>query len=107
MRVFSHDTATFPLPPGHRFPLPKYSLLRERLVADGVVAGRDVAFPGPIGWSVLARGAEAGLLHRIRTGALTDRERRGLGLPWSQQLVERGRRSVAGTVAAARDALRL
>ena len=33
------------------------------------------------------------------------REQRGLGLPWSEVLVERGRRSVGGTVAAARRAL--
>ena len=33
------------------------------------------------------------------------REERGLGLPWSPELVERGRRSSQGTVCAARDAL--
>ena len=33
------------------------------------------------------------------------REVRGLGLPWSPELVERGRRSSQGTVCAARDAL--
>jgi acetoin utilization deacetylase AcuC-like enzyme len=34
------------------------------------------------------------------------REERGLGLPWSPELVERERRSVGGTVEAAREALR-
>jgi acetoin utilization deacetylase AcuC-like enzyme len=105
MRVFSHDTTTFPLPPGHRFPLARYRLLRERLVADRVVDTGDVAFPGPVGWTALGRVHDAALLHRIRIGALRERERRGLGLPWSAQLVERGRRSVAGTLGAARDAL--
>ena len=37
---------------------------------------------------------------------MTVREQRGLGLPWSELLVERGRRSVGGTLAAARRALR-
>jgi acetoin utilization deacetylase AcuC-like enzyme len=105
MRVFSHDPTTFPLPQGHRFPLAKYRLLRERLVADGLVAAADVAFPGPLGWTELGCVHDAGLLHRIRTGALGERERRALGLPWSPQLVERGRRSVAGTLGAAQDAL--
>src|SRR5829696_9146684 len=105
MRVFSHDTATFPLPAAHKFPLAKYRLLRERLLADGLVAPPEVEFPGPVAWSDLARVHDGGLLHRIRTGSLSDREERGLGLPWSPQLVERGRRSVAGTVGAARDAL--
>ena len=34
---------------------------------------------------------------RIRTGQMSVREQRGLGLPWSEVLVERGRRSVGGT----------
>jgi acetoin utilization deacetylase AcuC-like enzyme len=105
MRVFSHDPTTFPLPAGHRFPLAKYRLLRERLLSDGLVAAADIAFPGPVGWTDLGRVHDAALLHRIRTGALGERERRGLGLPWSPQLVERARRSVAGTLEAAREAL--
>jgi acetoin utilization deacetylase AcuC-like enzyme len=44
-------------------------------------------------------------MERIRTGTMTVREQRGLGLPWSPELVERGRRSVGGTVMAARGAL--
>jgi acetoin utilization deacetylase AcuC-like enzyme len=42
----------------------------------------------------------------VRAGTLGVREQRGLGLPWSPELVERGRRSSQGTVEAARDALR-
>ena len=37
---------------------------------------------------------------RIRDGEMSLREQRGLGLPWSEVLVERGRRSVGGTLAA-------
>ncbi|MEA2168317.1 MAG: hypothetical protein QOF76_1617 [Solirubrobacteraceae bacterium] len=48
---------------------------------------------------------DAGLLGRIRGGTLSVREERGLGLPWSAELVERGRRSSAGTVNAAAHAL--
>ncbi|MDQ3768246.1 MAG: hypothetical protein M3370_02030 [Actinomycetota bacterium] len=40
----------------------------------------------------------------MRTGAMTMREQRALGLPWSPELVARGRRSTQGTVHAARDA---
>src|SRR5262249_2614366 len=38
-------------------------------------------------------------------GTLSLRQQRGLGLPWSPALVERARRTTAGTVAAARRAL--
>ena len=48
---------------------------------------------------------EPALVERLRTGTLSVREQRGLGLPWSAALVERARRTTAGTVAAARRAL--
>jgi acetoin utilization deacetylase AcuC-like enzyme len=56
-------------------------------------------------WAELAAVHDCGLLSRIREGCLTVREERGLGLPWSRALVERARRSVGGTAAAARHAL--
>ena len=59
----------------------------------------------PVAWALLERVHDGDLLRRIRDGDLTLREQRGLGLPWSPELVERGRRSVAGTLAAARHAL--
>ncbi len=107
MRVWAHDTWRFPLPAGHRFPLDKYALLRERVVADGLCTEDEVLRSEPVGWNELARVQDPDLLGRIRDGALTVREERGLGLPWSPELVERGRRSSQGTVLAAREALRV
>jgi acetoin utilization deacetylase AcuC-like enzyme len=48
---------------------------------------------------------EPALVERLRAGTLSVREQRGLGLPWSAALVERARRTTAGTVAAARRAV--
>ena len=56
-------------------------------------------------WAWLEAVHDGGLLERIRAGELTLRESRWLGLPWSAELVERGRRAVGGTVAAARFAV--
>jgi acetoin utilization deacetylase AcuC-like enzyme len=99
--VWTHDRWRFPLPDGHRFPIGKYTLLRERVEAEGV----DVREAGAVPWAWLEAVHHPGLIDRIRTGSLSLRERRGLGLPWSEALVERGRRSVGGTVEAARWAL--
>jgi acetoin utilization deacetylase AcuC-like enzyme len=99
--VFTHDRWRFPLPERNRFPIDKYTLLRERVEADGV----EVREAEPVPWAWLEAVHDPALIDRIRTGALSVREERGLGLPWSPQLVERGRRSVGGTVAAARLAL--
>src|SRR4051794_5450377 len=100
VEVWSHDRWGVPLPPGHKFPISKYGLLRER-VQDRVTVLESEAVP----WEWLGLVHDAPLLERIRSGSLTVREERGLGLPWSEELVERGRRSVGGTVAAARRAL--
>ena len=101
MPVWTHDRWRFPLPEGHRFPIDKYSLLRERVEADGV----EVREAEPAPWAWLEAVHDRALIGRIRTGTLSVREQRGLGIPWSPELVERGRRSVGGTVAAARAAL--
>jgi acetoin utilization deacetylase AcuC-like enzyme len=100
VEVWSHDRWSIPLPEGHKFPISKYTLLRERVA--GLVEVRESS---PVPWEWLAAVHDGDLLERIRTGTLTVREQRGLGLPWSEVLVERGRRSVGGTLAAARGAL--
>jgi acetoin utilization deacetylase AcuC-like enzyme len=105
VRVWTHHRWRFALPERHKFPLDKYGLLAARVVEDGTCAAEEVVESGPVGWDVLGRVHEPALLHRIRTGALSLREQRGLGLPWSPALVERSRRSVGGTLAAARLAL--
>jgi len=106
MDVWTHDRWRFPLPERHRFPLEKYALLRERVVADGTARPEEVHEPEPAPWEWLAAVHDAGLLQRIRTGGLSLREQRSLGLPWSAALVERARRAIGGSVAAARHAVR-
>jgi acetoin utilization deacetylase AcuC-like enzyme len=102
LRFYTHDRFRFPLPPGHRFPIEKYRLVREGVERERL---GEVVESEPVSWEQLATVHEAGLLERLRTGTLSVREERGLGLPWSEPLVERARRSVGGTLAAARDAL--
>jgi acetoin utilization deacetylase AcuC-like enzyme len=102
MRFWSHDRHGFPLPAGHRFPLPKYRLLREAVEREGL---GTIHASEPAPWDTLRAVHDADYLHRVQQGDLTKREERALGLPWSPELVERGRRSTQGTVHAARDAV--
>ena len=106
MHVWTHDRWRFPLPETHNFPIDKYHLLRERVVADGTVAEHELHEAEAVPWPWLEAVHDPGLVARIRHGGLSVREQRGLGLPWSPALVERSRRSVAGSVAAARFAAR-
>lgn len=103
MHAFYCDHFVLPLPPGHRFPMEKYALLRERVAREG----RDeLHVPPPATDDQLLRVHDAGYVRRVTEGSLTPDEVRRIGFPWSPQLVERSRRSVGGTVAAARAALR-
>lgn len=102
MRAFAHDVYTYPLPPGHRFPLAKYRLVRERAEAlDGI----DVEDARAAADDELRLAHDAVYLERVDRGALGRREVLGLGLPWSPELVERARRSVGATLMAAEAAL--
>ena len=101
MRAFAHDVFTYPLPPGHRFPLGKYRLVREGAEA----AGLDVASARAATRGELLVGHTAAYVDRVEAGEVTRREELALGLPWSPELVERSRRSVGATLMAADAAL--
>jgi acetoin utilization deacetylase AcuC-like enzyme len=80
-------------------------LLRERVVADGTARPEELHEPDAAPWEWLCAVHDRALVERLRDGSLSVRERRGLGLEWSTELVERARRSVGGTVSAAERAL--
>jgi acetoin utilization deacetylase AcuC-like enzyme len=90
---------------GHLFPIRKFELVRDRLLAEGTLAPAEIVEPRE------AAVADVLLVHtedyvtRLRAGALTQREVRRLGLPWSKALVRRSFLAVAGTIGAARFAL--
>lgn len=105
MRFWTHDRFGFPLPPEHKFPLPKYRVLREAMLSSGLASEDQICESPAATWGVLGAVHDVGYLRRVREGELTDRELRALGLPWSPDLVERSRRSTQGTVEAAQDAM--
>jgi len=94
-----------PLPPGHRFPIEKYALLRDALLQEGIVAAEHLLEPDRASHADLLRAHDANYVDRFTRGELTPAEMRRIGFPWSAQLVERSYRAVGGTVAAAAHAL--
>ncbi|MFH1570785.1 MAG: histone deacetylase [Gemmatimonadota bacterium] len=93
------------LPPGHPFPMGKFTALHHLLLAEGLVREADVLCPEPAPWEDLARVHARQYLEALEAGALGRRAERVLGLPWSPALVRRSRLAVGGTVQAARLAL--
>ncbi len=102
VRVFYCDHFVLPLPEGHRFPMDKYRRLRERVSARG---DDDLRVPDAATDTELMRVHDPAYVNRVLAGSLSYEEIRRIGFPWSPGLVERSRRSVGGTICAARAAL--
>jgi acetoin utilization deacetylase AcuC-like enzyme len=102
MKAFYSDTFVLPLPDHHRFPMAKYHLLRERLVAEGILTAADLEIPESISWDDLRLVHDAGYVDAVAAGTLSADAQRRIGFPWSPMMVERSRRSVGATLAAAR-----
>jgi acetoin utilization deacetylase AcuC-like enzyme len=101
-RLFYTDHYVLPLPPGHRFPIEKYRLLRETLERDRTF----ILQPAP-----LADRATIELVHTstyvdaFLNGTLDAAAMRRVGFPWSPGLVDRTLASAGSTLAATREAL--
>ena len=106
MKLFYCDEFVLPLPPGHRFPMDKYRLLRERLQASGVFQEDDSLTPAAATFAELTRAHAPDYVLRVERGELTKQEIRVIGFPWSLEMVERSKRSSGATLAACRTALK-
>src|SRR5918911_1450198 len=90
---------------GHVFPIRKFELVRDRLLREGTLAPSEVVEPREAALADVLLVHTDDYVTRLRAGALTAREIRRLGLPWSKALVRRSFLAVAGTLNAARFAL--
>ena len=105
VKVFYSDHFVLPLPEGHRFPMKKYSMLRERVERSGICENGELRAPHAVTDEEILRAHNPGYLEKVVAGTLTDQEMRRIGFPWSQRMVERSRRASGGTLDAARIAL--
>jgi acetoin utilization deacetylase AcuC-like enzyme len=105
MKVFDSDHFVLPLPEGHRFPMVKYSMLRERVAQDGICGPGELLTPRAVTDEEILRAHAPDYLKRIASGKLTDKEVRRIGFPWSEKMVERSRRASGGTLGACLAAL--
>ena len=103
MRAFYSDQFVLPLPEGHRFPMAKYRLLRDRLsleLPDVKQSAAEAASDGE-----LALVHTPSYIQSVVQGTLSAAQQKEIGFPWTPAMVERSRRSSGATVMAARAAL--
>ena len=105
VKVFYSDQFVLPLPEGHRFPMKKYSMLRERVDEAGLCGPNELRVPNAVTDEEVLRAHDADYLEKVVSGTLGRQEMRRIGFPWSERMVERSRRASGGTVGACRAAL--
>jgi acetoin utilization deacetylase AcuC-like enzyme len=90
------------LPPGHRFPMGKYELLRARLSAELPQLQTALATPATDGELALVH--TPAYIDAVQHGTLSEAALREIGFPWTPGMVERARRSSGATIMASRAA---
>lgn len=106
LRIYYSDRYTVELPPGHRFPMGKYRMVREGLMAAGLVGPHELFEPELADRATLQRAHAPEYVAALCDGTLDAKAMRRIGFPWSPALVTRSLASVGGALAAAEEALR-
>jgi acetoin utilization deacetylase AcuC-like enzyme len=101
-----HDDYSPPFPAEHRFPMDKFRLLRDHLVASGLCTDEQLQRPELCPDDVLALAHCRDYIQRYNSGELSHAQQRQLGLPWSPALARRTVRAVGGSLLTAQLALK-
>jgi acetoin utilization deacetylase AcuC-like enzyme len=105
MQVFYTPRYYADIGPGHVFPIRKFELVRDKLLAEGTVEPAEIVEPGPAPLEDVLLVHTTDYVSRLCSGNLSPKEIRRLGLPWSASLVQRSFYAVGGTLAATRASL--
>lgn len=105
--MLAFTSARYTVPLGHHsYPMEKYRLVPERLLADGVLTPDQLVEPEPVSLDDVLRVHTSSYVQAFLDGTLDRRALLRLGLPWSPALVRRVFAVVGGTLGAANAALR-
>jgi len=105
MQVFYTPRYYAKIGEGHVFPIRKFELVRDRLLAEGTIKPSEIVEPSPASLGDVLLVHTEDYVYRLCNGQLTPKELRRLGLPWSESLVRRSFYAVGGTLAATQAAL--
>jgi acetoin utilization deacetylase AcuC-like enzyme len=105
MQVFYTPRYYADIGPGHVFPIRKFELVRDQVLAEGTLEPAELLEPSPAPLEEVLLVHTNDYVSRLCSGNLTPKEIRRLGLPWSESLVQRSFYAVGGTLAATRASL--
>ncbi len=102
--VYHPDYVTL-LPDGHRFPMPKFRLLRDLLIKDGITDESSIYAPEIASFESLSLVHTREYVEAFCEGTLEPKAQRRIGLPWSEGLVKRTCTALGGSILTAKLAL--
>ncbi len=103
--IIYHNNYVAPLPPGHRFPMAKFQLLYQMLLADRVAVRSQFHTPELPELKLIELVHDPDYVQAYYHGTLNPKAQRRIGLPWSPALANRTCIAVGGTILTAKLAL--
>lgn len=103
--IVYHPDYVAPLPDAHRFPMPKFKILRDLLLKDGVIVPEQIYQPELPDLELIQLVHHPEYVQAYCEGTLESQAQRRIGLPWSKALAHRTRIAIGGTILAAKLAL--
>lgn len=89
LKIAYSDIYHHPLPPGHRFPMEKYSLIPEQLLHEGTCSSDNFFAPDKLSQDQVLRTHDLEYWEKLVRLNLSRQEERRTGFPLSAELVER------------------
>jgi acetoin utilization deacetylase AcuC-like enzyme len=100
-----HPDFVADLPPGHRFPMPKFGKIYEHLIRNGIATLDQFHVPARASRELLEVAHTSTYVDAYCDGTLDARAMRRIGFPWSPILANRTCTAVGGTIMAVELAL--
>ncbi|WP_227429979.1 histone deacetylase [Psychrobacter sp. I-STPA6b] len=91
LKIAYSDIFVYPVPDKHRFPMQKYTLIPQRLLAEGTVTTDNFFVPQMLSEDEILTTHTSDYWYKLKTQTLPRKEARPIGFEMTPQLVERGR----------------
>lgn len=91
LKIAYSDIFRYSVPEKHRFPMQKYTMIPERLLAEGTISTDNFFAPARLSEAEILTTHTADYWYQLKTQTLSRKEARAIGFEMTPELVERGR----------------
>jgi len=91
LKIAYSEVFRYQVPEKHRFPMQKYTMIPERLLAEGTINENNFFAPTILSEDEILTTHTAEYWHKLATQTLDRKEARAIGFEMSETLVDRGR----------------